>query len=58
MSGSIGFYDKIVISVAILAFISGLFKVGIVAAILKFFFVLIFLKVLQFLLCWIVSDLN
>lgn len=51
----VGLFDKIVISLAILAGIVSLFKGGILAAFLKFLFVLIFFYVARALFLWIAS---
>ena len=52
----ISIWDKVVISTAILAAIVGLFKAGPIAAILKFFFVIVFLTALKVLVIWIFTD--
>jgi hypothetical protein len=52
----VGVYDKVVVSISILAAIVALFKAGFIAAVGNFLFFIIFLKVAQALWCWIFSD--
>ena len=55
-NSDVGLFDKVVISLAILCFIVALFKAGILAAIGKFFFVIIFFYAARGLWFWIMED--
>ncbi|GHA67464.1 hypothetical protein ACFFLZ_10235 [Photobacterium aphoticum] len=55
-NNEVSLYNKIVISVAILGSLVALFKAGLVAAIVKFVFVIIFGAVAKALWDWIVGD--
>jgi len=52
----VGMFDKVVISFAILGAIVSLFKAGVVAAIIKFIFIIVFFYAARGLWKWVISD--
>ncbi|WP_316678576.1 hypothetical protein [uncultured Tolumonas sp.] len=52
----VNLFDKIVISLAVLAGIISLFKGGLIAALLKFIFVIIFFYATRGLFLWIIKN--